>query len=66
MLSIHPDALIWNQSYVFFSQNYDEWGQKIFKLCFQPKNAKNMPILGVLHITFKRDGLDLHNLDNFV
>ena len=40
MLSIHPDALIWNQSYVFFSQNYDGWGHKIFKLCFQPKNAK--------------------------
>ena len=53
MLSIHPDALIWNQSYVFFSQNYDERGHKIFKLCFQPKN---MPILGVFHITFKRDG----------
>ena len=24
----------------FFSQNYDERGHKIFKLCFQPKNAK--------------------------
>ena len=30
----------------FFSQNFDEWGHKIFKLYFQPKNAKNMPILG--------------------
>ena len=56
MLSIHPDALIWNQSHVFFSQNYDGWGCKIFKLCFQPKMLKNMPILGVFHITFKRDG----------
>ena len=40
MLSIHPDALIWTQSYVFFNQNYDGWGHKILKLCFQPKNAK--------------------------
>ena len=40
MLSIDLDALIWNQSYVFFSQNYDEWGHKIFKLNFQPKHAK--------------------------
>ena len=40
MLSIHPDALIWNQTYVFFSQNYDGWGHKIFRLCFQSKNAK--------------------------
>ena len=30
-------------------------GHNIFKLCFQPKNAKNMPILGVFHVTFKRD-----------
>ena len=40
MLSIHPDALIRKQSYVSFSQNYDEWGHKIFKLSFQLKNAK--------------------------
>ena len=39
-------------SYVFFSQNYDEWGQKIFKLCFQPKMLKNMPILGAFSCYF--------------
>ena len=48
MLSIHPNALIWNQSYVFYIQNYDEWGHKIFKLFFSQKNAKNMLILGFL------------------
>ena len=57
MLSIHSDALIWNQSYVFFSQNYYGWGHIIFKLCFQPKKMlKNMTILGVFHVTFERDG----------
>ena len=52
MLSIHPDALIWNQSFVFLSQNYDDWGQKILYYVFSQKMLKNMPILGVLHVAF--------------
>ena len=37
MLSILPGALILNQSYVFFTQNYDKSEQKIM---FLAKNSK--------------------------
>ena len=66
MLSIHPDALIWNQSYVFFNQNYDEWGHKIFKLCFQPKNAKKYANFRGFHVTFKRDGSQCKRIHIFI
>ena len=52
MLSIHPGALIWNQSYVFFTQNYDGWGHKIFNSVFSQKMLKNMSILGVFSCYF--------------
>ena len=25
---------------MYFTQNYNGWGHKIFKFCFQPKNTK--------------------------
>ena len=56
MLSIHPDALIWNQSYVFLVKIMIGGGKKFLNYVFSQKMLKNIPILGVFHVTFKRDG----------
>ena len=53
MLSIHPGALIWNQSYIFFTQNYDERGKKVLNYVFSQKICQ---ILVVFHVIFKGDG----------
>ena len=47
MLSIHPDALIWNQSYVFLAKIMMGGGTKFLNYVFSQKMLKNMPILGV-------------------
>ena len=56
MLSIHPDALIWNQSYVFLAKIMMGGGTTFLNYVFSQKMLKNMPISGDFHVTFKRDG----------
>ena len=56
MLSFCPAALILNQFYVFFLQNYGGWGRKILYCIFYQKILKNMSIFRVFHVAEYVDG----------
>ena len=50
MLSFYPGALIWNQSYGLFTQNYGGWGTKFLNCIFYQKMLKDLSIFRVFHV----------------